>query len=136
MGNRLFAANDLRKKFDLYLTDHERSVLEIKARAARLPMSTFLRNVAIDKEIQQPPSALSFRQHAELARVGGNLNQLAAAVNAGRLHGIDVSVINELAEQVRMLRLELIGATGAEPVRERGTHDRQNSETQKREVAL
>ena len=115
---------------------YDRSALEIKARAARLPMSTFLRNVAIDKAIQEPPSALSFRQHAELARVGGNLNQLVAAVNAGRLHGIDVSVINELAEQVRMLRLELIGATGAEPVRERGTHDRQNSETQKREVAL
>ena len=120
MGNRLLSAAELRKKFDLYLDDDERATLEIKARVARLPMSTFLRRVALAKKIEQPPSEISRSQYAELARVGSNLNQIAAAINAGFAHGIDVEVINELAVQVRLLRLQLVGATGDEPAQNRG----------------
>ena len=120
MGNRLLSAAELRKKFDLYLDDDERAALEIKARVARLPMSTFLRRVALAKKIEQPPSEISRRQYAELARVGSNLNQIAAAINAGLAHGIDVEVINDLAVQVRLLRLQLVGATGDEPAQNRG----------------
>ena len=120
MGNKLLAPGDLRRKFDLYLTDGERAALEIKARSARLPMSTFLRRVALSKKIEQPPSEISRSQYAELARVGANLNQIAAAINAGIAHGIDVDVINELAAQVRLLRLQLVGATGDEPAQNRG----------------
>jgi len=115
MGNELLSAAELRKRFDLYLTDHERAVLEIKARAACLPMSTFLRRVALKKKIEQPPKEISRKQYAELARVGSNLNQIAAAINAGKASGIDVDVIHELATQVRLLRMQLIGVTGDEP---------------------
>ena len=62
MGNRLLSAAELRKKFDLYLTADERGALEIKARTARLPMSTFLRRVALAKKIEQPPSEISRSQ--------------------------------------------------------------------------
>jgi hypothetical protein len=120
MGNRLLSAAELRKRFDLYLTDDERASLQIKARAACLPMSTFLRRVALKKKIEQPPTEISRTQYAELARVGSNLNQIAAAINAGRASGIDVDVINELATQVRLLRLELIGVRGDEPAENRG----------------
>ncbi len=115
MGNALLSAAELRKRFDLYLTDDERAVLEIKARAACLPMSTFLRRVALKKKIEQPPKEISRKQYAELARVGSNLNQIAAAINAGKASGIDVDVIHELATQVRLLRMQLIGVTGEEP---------------------
>lgn len=115
MGNRLFSEAELRKKFDLYLTDDERAAVEIKARAARLPMSTFLRRVALAKKIEQPPSEISRSQYAELARVGSNLNQIAAAINAGRASGIDAQVIHELATQVRLLRMQIIGVTSDEP---------------------
>ena len=115
MGNALLSAAELRKRFDLYLTDHERAVLEIKARAACLPMSTFLRRVALKKKIEQPPKEISRKQYAELARVGSNLNQISAAINAGKASGIDVDVIHELATQVRLLRMQLIGVTGEEP---------------------
>lgn len=115
MGNALLSAAELRKRFDLYLTDHERAVLEIKARAACLPMSTFLRRVALKKKIEQPPKEISRTQYAELARVGSNLNQIAAAINAGKASGVDVDVIHELATQVRLLRMQLIGVTGDEP---------------------
>ena len=121
MGNRLLSAAELRKRFDLYLTDDERSALEIKARAACLPTSTFLRRVALKKKIEQPPTEISRKQYAELARVGSNLNQIAAALNAGKAHGIDVDVIQELATQVRLLRLSLLGASGDEPA-ENGGH--------------
>ena len=119
MGNRLLSAAELRKRFDLYLTDDERASLEIKARTACLPMSTFLRRVALKKKIEQPPSEISRDQYAELARVGSNLNQIAAAINGGRASGVDVNVIHELATQVRLLRMQIIGATGDEPA-ERG----------------
>ena len=115
MGNALLSAAELRKRFDLYLTDNERAVLEVKARAACLPMSTFLRRVALKKKIEQPPKEISRKQYAELARVGSNLNQIAAAINAGKADGIDVDVIHELATQVRLLRMQLIGVTGDEP---------------------
>ena len=115
MGNALLSVAELRKRFDLYLTDNERAVLEVKARAACLPMSTFLRRVALKKKIEQPPKEISRKQYAELARVGSNLNQIAAAINAGKAGGIDVDVIHELATQVRLLRMQLIGVTGDEP---------------------
>jgi hypothetical protein len=120
MGNRLLSAAELRKRFDLYLTDDERAALEIKARAACLPMSTFLRRVALKKKIEQPPSEISRNQYAELARVGSNLNQIAAAINGGRASGVDVNVIHELATQVRLLRMQIIGATGDEPAENGG----------------
>ena len=119
MGNKLLAPCDLRRKFDLYLTAAERHQLEIKANAARLPMSIFLRRVALAKKLTQPPSEIARAQYADLARVGANLNQIAAAINSGRANGIDVEVINDLAQQVQLLRMQLIGATGDEPLENR-----------------
>ncbi len=123
MGNKLLPSAELRKRFDLYLSDDERAMLEIKARAACLPTSTFLRRVALKKKIETPPTEISRSQYAELARVGSNLNQIAAAINAGKAHGIDVGVIHELATQLRLVRLLLIGATGDEPAQIGGHHD-------------
>lgn len=120
MGNRLLSSAELRKRFDLYLTDDERAAIEIKARAACLPMSTFLRCVALKKKIEQPPTEISRKQYSELARVGSNLNQIAAAINAGKASGIDVHVIDQLATQVQLLRMQLIGVTGDEPVQNGG----------------
>jgi hypothetical protein len=115
MGNTLLPPEELRRKFDLYLTPAERESLESKARDARLPMSIFLRRLALGAEIQPPPSELAREQYASLARVGANLNQLAAAVNAGKATGVDPQAILAVGVELQRVRLMLLGGAGAEP---------------------
>lgn len=121
MGNTLLPPEALRRKFDLYLTLEERESLERKARAARLPMSIYLRRLALDAEIHAPPSELAREQYAALARVGANLNQLAAAVNSGKATGIEPGVILAVRDELQRVRLLLLGGGGAKPAqRHRG----------------
>jgi hypothetical protein len=47
---------------------------------------------------------------SSLARLSGNLNQIARHLNSGRIDGIDAGIIAALHDEVRALRLELLGA--------------------------
>ena len=115
MPRPLKASRELRHRFDLYLDEHEVDQIRASARAARLPMSTFLRRVALRQQITTPPSAGNLDRWRELAPLASNLNQIARACNAGLLpEGID-PVVSQLAEQVRLLRLELLGLQGDRP---------------------
>jgi len=100
----------LRKRFDLYLNSSELALIGAKAKSAHLPISGFIRRAALGQNIQVPPTAISIRGWSAMARVGNNLNQLAHAVALGRSHGIDPEIIRNVAEQVRLLRLEIIGS--------------------------
>lgn len=112
MPRPLKASRELRQRFDLYLDEHEVDQIRASAQAARLPMSTFLRRVALRQQITAPPSAGSLDRWRELAPLASNLNQIARACNAGLLpEGID-PVVSQLAEQVRLLRMELLGLHG------------------------
>ena len=110
MPRPLKASRELRQRFDLYLDECEVEQIRINAQAARLPMSTFVRRVALRQQIELPPSAGNLARWQELAQLASNLNQIARACNTGLLpQGIDLAV-SALAEQVRLLRLELLGA--------------------------
>ena len=115
MSRPLKASRDLRQRFDLYLDEREVDQIRASAEAARLPMSTFLRRVALRQQITVPPSPGNLDRWRELAPLVNNLNQIARACNAGLVpEGID-PVVTKLAEQVRLLRLELLGLRGGGP---------------------
>ena len=115
MSRPLKASRELRQRFDLYLDEHEVDQIRVSAQAARLPMSTFLRRVALRQQITVPPSAGNLDRWRELAPLANNLNQIARACNAGLVpEGID-PIVTKLAEQVRLLRLELLGLHGDRP---------------------
>ena len=110
MPRPLKASRELRQRFDLYLDECEIEQIRINAQAARLPMSTFVRRVALRQQIELPPSAGNLARWQELAPLASNLNQIARACNAGFLPEGIYPAVNDLAEQVRLLRLELLGA--------------------------
>lgn len=112
MPRPLKASRHLRQRFDLYLDEREVDQIRASAHAARLPMSTFLRRVALRQQIAVPPSAGNLERWRELAPLASNLNQIARACNAGLLPEGTYPIITELAEQVRLLRLELLGLHG------------------------
>lgn len=108
----LKSRRDLRERFDLYLSPVEIEQVRANAAAARLPMSTFVRRLALGQQIEVPPAAADLARWRELAPLANNLNQIARACNAGRVEGIDPATIDAVAEQVRLLRLELLDLRG------------------------
>ena len=116
MAQPLLPHEALRHRFDIYLNTAELARVRTKARQAHLPVSTFVRHAALAQPVQAPPSEISIAAWQDMARVAGNLNQLAHAIAAGRATGVDIATVQRVAEQVRLLRMELIGAhAGAEP---------------------
>ena len=118
MPRPLKPSRELRQRFDLYLDESEVDQIRANATAARLPMSIFVRRVALRQHIELPPPAGNLERWRELAPLASNLNQIARACNAGLLPDGIVPVVTELAEQVRMLRLELLDV-GLPPVNRR-----------------
>ena len=112
MPRPLKASRELRQRFDLYLDEHEAEQIRANAQAARLPMSTFVRRVALRQRIELPPSASNLVRWQELAPLTSNLNQIARACNAGLAPEGIYPVVAMLAEQVRLLRLDLLGVPG------------------------
>lgn len=100
----------LRQRFDLYLDEGEVEQLRGYAAAARLPMSTYLRRVALRQRIEAPPPAANVARWRELAPLANNLNQLVRAFHSGQAPEGIYPTVAALAEQVRLLRLELLGA--------------------------
>jgi hypothetical protein len=74
--------------------------------------------VALRQHIELPPPAGNLERWRELAPLASNLNQIARACNAGLVPDVILPVVTELAEQVRMLRLELLDV-GLPPVNRR-----------------
>jgi hypothetical protein len=113
MPRPLKASRELRHRFDLYLDEIEVDQIRANAQTAHLPMSTYLRRVALRQRIELAPSAENLSRWRELAPLTSNLNQIARACNAGSVPEGIYPVVIELAAQVRLLRLELLGATAA-----------------------
>ena len=120
MPRPLKASRELRQRFDLYLDAAEIDQIRNNAAAARLPMSTFVRRVALRQRIEQAPSDQNLSRWQELAPLTSNLNQIARACNAGFVPEGIYPAVTELAELVRLLRLELLdsNASGAKRRRE------------------
>ena len=98
----------LRAKVDTYLREDEKDVIARKARAAGLPVSTYVRRAALGHKLQTVPTP-NVEKWRELARLAGNLNQIAHAINGGHASGVDPLLLYEIGEQVRLLRVDLAG---------------------------
>jgi hypothetical protein len=113
MAQPLLPQNLLRRRFDIYANSDELSQIGAKARQSNLPISTFVRTSALAQKIQAPPTEASIQRWQQLARVSANLNQIAHAIASGKATGVDIATIKDLAEQVRLVRLELLGTTAS-----------------------
>lgn len=112
MPRPLKTRDELRQRFDLYLHVSEVKQLRSHAESARLPMSTYLRRVALRQRIDAPPPEANVARWRELAPLANNINQLVRACHSGQAPAGIYPAVVALAEQVRLLRLELLGATG------------------------
>ena len=75
----------------------------------------WLREAALSRRLPSPPvPPINREQYAELARLSGNLNQLAHAANIGQNVAVNDALLQRLAGEVSRLRLALIGAGGRE----------------------
>lgn len=110
MPRPLKASEALRRRFDLYLDEVELESIRARAANARLPMSTYVRKAALDLKIEVPPPVANVQRWRELAHLASNLNQIARACNSGLVPDDVAPVLAALADLVRQLRQELLGA--------------------------
>lgn len=86
--------------------------LQVKASSMGMSPAQWLRHAALTRMLpRRPAPELNRRAYADLARVGGNLNQLAKAANEGRAIEDIGDLLRELLTTLREVRLRLLGAT-------------------------
>ncbi len=95
----------------------ERVLLDNQAATAGRDVGTYLRAAGLRQRVVGVVPALNREAWRELARAIGNLNQIAAHLNAGgrfdeRSTPRMAEALNDLQEEVRLLRLALGGAVG------------------------
>lgn len=113
MARPLVPRSALRQPFLLYLNEAEEEQIRASAQAARLPISTYLRRLALRQkvEVATPWEQLDFCRR-QLAPLANNLNQIARACNAGTAAEGIYPAVAALAEQVRLFHLDLLRARG------------------------
>ena len=93
----------------------EYAALRAKAEQMGMTPAQWLREAALSRRLPSPPvPPINREQYAELARLSGNLNQLAHAANIGQNVAVNDALLQRLAGEVGRLRLALIGAGGGE----------------------
>ena len=93
----------------------EHAALKAKAEQMSTTPAQWLRQAALSRRLPSPPvPPINREQYAELARLSGNLNQLARLANSGQPVTIPDALLNHLADEVGRLRLALIGAGSGE----------------------
>lgn len=108
-GPKPLASSELRSHtVSVRLNSAELAWLDGARASVRMQRGEYLRHASMGK---LPPTIPEMNREAwaSLARVAGNLNQYQQAINAGTVHGHPPEVIQELADQVRKLRAELLG---------------------------
>ena len=95
----------------------ERALLDDQAMAARLDVGTYLREAGLRRRVVGAVPAINVEAWRDLARAMANINQLAAHLNGGgrfdeRGTARIGDALDALREEVRALRLALLGAPG------------------------
>lgn len=82
-----------------------------KAEAAGLKVGQFCLAAGRGTTITPPVPAINRQLYADLARVGGNINQIAKKLNSeNRLSGSDlIATLNDLSQSLADVRLQLLG---------------------------
>jgi hypothetical protein len=108
------SAYELRRVMAIRLTPAERTRVEVKAAEAGIPPATFVRQAALNKVVSPPAQIpeVNRETYLELAKIGGNLNQIAHHLNAGVVTGIDEAFVRHLADVVKNLALRVIEMEG------------------------
>ena len=93
----------------------ELQALQVKADQMSMTPAHWLREAALSRRLPSPPvPPINREQYAELARLSGNINQLAKLANSGQSVTVADALLQRLAGEVGRLRLALIGAGGRE----------------------
>ncbi|WP_354674309.1 plasmid mobilization protein [Cupriavidus alkaliphilus] len=102
----------LRKVLAIRLRKDERALVEQKAAEAGLPPATYIREAALHATVASMKSEIpevNREAWAALARACANLNQYQAAINAGQATGYPPQFLEQLRDQVQIMRRALIG---------------------------
>jgi len=99
----------LRGRLDIYVSASERAEIAARAAQAGMGLSVYVRHASLGLKVRAIPSPKNLEFWARLAPLGNNVNTIAHAINGGRVTGVDSAVIDQLAEQIRLLRLDLAG---------------------------
>lgn len=88
----------------------EYAALRAKAEQMGMTPAQWLRVAALSRRLPPPPAPpVNREQYAELAKLAGNLNQLARLANLGYLVVVNEALLQQTIDEVSRLRLELIG---------------------------
>jgi len=90
----------------------EMDAIRRKADSVGLPVSQWLRQIALARYVPRPlVPELNREVYAELAKLAGNLNQLARAASAAEDRVlVPMALLKEVYAILQQLRLELLGA--------------------------
>ena len=84
------------------LTKNEAEAIDKKR--GKTARAVFIRLCANGAKISPPIPQINIEARAELSKIGGNLNQIAKAINSG----LDID-ISEIQKEISKLRLSLLG---------------------------
>jgi hypothetical protein len=101
------ASADPRQRVSIRLSRSEAQALFDAAELMHLPVTTYLRQAALGRRLVVLPE-VNRQAWRDLAKTSGLLNQIAAAIHAGKVPANLGPVVKDLAEQVRALRLALV----------------------------
>ena len=96
-----------RRQVKIYLELEELALLQWRAAECRVSVSAYLRRAALGDLPPQVPE-INRTAFASLARINSNLNQLMAAINAGRAPEVALPNLHELYGLLLAVRHELI----------------------------
>ncbi len=108
MSRPLLKYNEIRQRIDCYFSNEELNTIRSRAKEAGLPLSTFIRKSSLRSHVHVMPTA-NAEIWQSLSHTAANLNQIAKLLNSGLAYGVDIDIITDLYEQVRLLRLQLAG---------------------------
>lgn len=83
------------------LSPDELETLRTRAREANRPLAQYLRDLGVGARLPQPVPPINLSLWQDLARVGGNLNQIAARLNRGE--NVALKEIEPLLGELRTL---------------------------------
>lgn len=99
----------LRRTVGVRLNTAEWAEIQRKADALGIPPTAWMRLAALSRQLpRQRVPAVNREAYAELAKLAGNINQLARAAHEGRAV-VPFPVLKATHDQLKRLRLELLG---------------------------
>lgn len=110
-GGRPRAALGMARKrtIGIRVNEAELDALQRKADCVGLPLAQWLRQIALHRFVPRPlVPELNRDAYAELARLAGNINQLAKLAHTGQAVA-HVPLLEKILDAVRLLRLDLLG---------------------------